>query len=99
MPARFRPTALAAPLFLLAPLTLLLCLGCVSEGSSVECGAGGRANWEAEDCMTPIGGSCLTLEEFSKDRPKGTQDEIAQIATDYVAYLAERENCDPQATP
>ncbi len=82
------------PALLILPL-LLFCSACVSEGHSAECGAGGQAAWVEVGCMTPIGGSCLSLKEFGKDRPKDTQDEIAQIAKDYQAYLDERPHCDP----
>ncbi len=55
--------------------TLLLLLlsvgvsGCAEDGQSPNCAMGGRGALEEANCLTPIGGSCLTMEEFIYGRP------------------------------
>jgi hypothetical protein len=73
--------------FVLLCLSLLAPSACTDEGHTPDCGLGGRASFEEKGCVTPIGGSCLTREQFEKDRPNPTDEE-------WAAYMADRSHCD-----
>ena len=70
--------------------------GCVPEGQSPDCGAGGRGHLEEVGCMTPVGGSCLTEEQFKQGRPGEREDERGRTVTleeDWAQYQALRPHC------
>ncbi len=70
--------------------------GCIEEGHSADCSAGGRGNLEDEGCVTPIGGSCLTEEEFKAGRPGKRETSSGREITvdeDWDAYQCERPQC------
>lgn len=86
--------ALFAAFFLLS--SLWLC-GCVEEGHSADCSAGGRGNLEEGGCVTPVGGGCLTEEEFKANRPSTSEDarrDERTIDDDWISYQFSRPECD-----
>lgn len=85
---------LFASLLLLSSLSLW---GCTEEGHSGDCSAGGRGNLEEDGCVTPIGGACLSEEEFKANRPSKSEDsrEIERtIDDDWISYQFSRPECD-----
>lgn len=71
---------------LFSTLLFGLMIACVEEGHTPECGMGGRASFEEEKCVTPIGGTCLTRDEFEHSRPDPTDEE-------WMEYMASRTHC------
>lgn len=87
-------SAVFASLLLLSSLSLG---GCVEEGHSADCSAGGRGNLEEESCVTPVGGGCLSEEEFKENRPSTSKDSRGverTIDDDWVSYQFARPECD-----
>lgn len=92
--------ALLATALLLAPFCLI---SCVQEGHSADCkfsDMGGAANvrdpLEEEGCLTPIGGACLSEEEFKLGRPAKREDDRGDeftVEEDWIAYQCERPLC------
>ena len=69
--------------------------GCTDKGQSSDCAAGGRGAQESEGCLTPIGGSCLTHDEFVRDRPTDPDADPPLVPeADWIEYKAERPECD-----
>ena len=75
---------------------LLLLSSCVQEGYTPECGNGGAGAEDSEGCYTPVGGSCLTEEEFKADRPSSREvgNKTVTVDEDWAAYQQERPHCD-----
>jgi hypothetical protein len=51
---------------------------------------------EESDCLTPIGGSCLSEEQFKKGRPSEREDDRGRTVTieeDWASYQELRPHC------
>lgn len=78
-------------------VTSLPLLGCTEEGYSADCSVGGRGNLEEEGCLTPLGGACLSEEEFKANRPSRYEDDrgVEQtVEDDWLSYQAVRPECE-----
>lgn len=78
-------------------LSSLILWGCTEEGHSADCSGGGRGNLEADGCITPVGGACLSEEEFKKNRPSTSEDSYGDERTindDWISYQFSRPDCD-----
>jgi hypothetical protein len=83
--------------FALCLLSSLSLGGCVEEGHSADCAAGGRGNLEEGGCVTPVGGGCLSEEEFKENRPSTSEDSRGverTINDDWISYQFSRPECD-----
>ncbi len=88
---------LFASVVLLAPISLL---GCVQEGHSADCefepGGASAQMLADEGCLTPVGGSCLSEDEFKASRPAKREDSSGDeisVDDDWIAYQCARPLC------
>lgn len=81
-----RVSLIVKPSRILIAALYFLTAACTEEGHTPECGMGGRASFENEKCVTPIGGSCLTREAFEESRPDPSDE-------DWAEYREKRPHC------